>query len=218
MKHSLHEKSWQSLANRGRAEWSDSPKEYEDFKRNVDALLADAEIHPPMRCLELGCGSGTLTDALSNEGYDCWGIDISETAIRIACQRFPNLAHRFRVGDGTHLDAFQIGSFDALLDGRMLHCIVGEDRASFFRNARRVLKPGGVLLVYTMCQPLSAPVEGYCHTTKRIEIDGRPFRYIGDSQSIIEEAEAVGFTLQCSRVLPDPAAADDLVATFQSTR
>ncbi|MFC1851686.1 class I SAM-dependent methyltransferase [candidate division CSSED10-310 bacterium] len=33
------------------------------------------------KVLELGCGAGNLALRLSQQGYDCYGIDISPTAI-----------------------------------------------------------------------------------------------------------------------------------------
>ena len=50
--------------------------------------------------IDIGCGTGANLDALAST-HDCLGIDVSENAIRLARQRFPNI--RFMHTDLRHL-------------------------------------------------------------------------------------------------------------------
>lgn len=43
--------------------------------------------------VELGCGQGYLTFALNKAGYNCYGIDISQTAISLARKRYGEYFH-----------------------------------------------------------------------------------------------------------------------------
>jgi SAM-dependent methyltransferase len=97
--------------------------------------------------IDLGCGSGILTEKLSEAGYDVLGIDISGAMLAIARERVPN--GQFRE--------------ESLLKAELPSCVavaaVGEcvnymfDRgntsqglARLFRRIHEALRPGGLLL------------------------------------------------------------------------
>lgn len=55
----------------------------------ISIIENDCESKKHESCIvELGCGQGYLTHALNKAGYNCYGIDISETAINLAKQRY----------------------------------------------------------------------------------------------------------------------------------
>ncbi len=94
--------------------------------------------------LDVGCGPGHVTAFLAEAGVDAFGIDLSPEMVALARREQPGL--RFEVGTMTDLD---------LPDG----CVAGvvafwsvihvPDHAvpGVFAELRRVLRPGGVLLV-----------------------------------------------------------------------
>ncbi|RSK49597.1 class I SAM-dependent methyltransferase [Hymenobacter rigui] len=98
--------------------------------------------------LEIGCSGGPLQQQLRAAGFhNLTGIDISETAIALAHQRqIPNVS----VMDGARLD-FPDESFDVVVASDVLEHI--EDEQLALREWRRVLKPGGQLLVYVPAWP-----------------------------------------------------------------
>jgi predicted TPR repeat methyltransferase len=49
----------------------------------LDFLKKHDDCH---RVLEIGCATGTAVQKLRDEGYDAWGIDISEFAVSSACE------------------------------------------------------------------------------------------------------------------------------------
>lgn len=49
--------------------------------------------------LDLGCGTGGHLQVLSDNGYQCYGIDVSENLIKVAQQKLPHLSHNLVVGD-----------------------------------------------------------------------------------------------------------------------
>ncbi len=57
----------------------------------------------------------------------------------------------FSYGDVLKLTEIPDASFDIALDGRCLHCIIGSDRFLFLQTAHHILRPGGILIINTMC-------------------------------------------------------------------
>ena len=88
---------------------------------------------PPARVLDVGCGQGELTTALSVAGYDVLGID------PLAPQQ--DLVRRIRLEDVDEPD----GSYDAVVGARSLHPI--RDLARALDRIAALLRPAGVLVV-----------------------------------------------------------------------
>ena len=87
---------------------------------------------PPARVLDVGCGQGELTTALSVAGYDVLGIDPVAPA--------GHLFRRLKLDD---LDAAE--PFDAIVAGYSLHHF--SDLEAGFDKIVGLLPPGGVLVV-----------------------------------------------------------------------
>lgn len=59
---------------------------YEEWSRYLISLLKDQGIHEGI-VLDLGCGTGTVTEILAKAGYDMIGIDNSEEMLNIAMEK-----------------------------------------------------------------------------------------------------------------------------------
>lgn len=101
------------------------------------------------RVLDIGCGSGTQSVWMAEQGIDVVGIDIAETAV--ALSRSLATAHaakaEFLVADAVHLP-FGNGSFDSAFDRGTLQHLRGKER-KYASEVARVLKPGGTFLLLT---------------------------------------------------------------------
>jgi len=114
-------------------------------------LLRLAEPAPGQRILDVGCGFGGTVAQLNEDhsGLDLVGVNIDARQIARAVATVQPLAARdntiaFLVGDACALP-FADGSFDTLL---AVECIFHfPTRVAFFDEARRVLRPGGRLVV-----------------------------------------------------------------------
>lgn len=109
---------------------------------------------PPARILELGCGNGMMSSFLmTRKGYEAHGIDISGAAVAWAAERFAlaGLVGSFREGTVCAMPFFIDGAFDIIIDGSCLHCLIGDDRTRCLGEVRRILRPGGVFIVSSMC-------------------------------------------------------------------
>jgi ubiquinone/menaquinone biosynthesis C-methylase UbiE len=130
-------------------------------KRNVarmadtlDRLQWKVFPRPPARVLELGCGNGGSSSLLmARKGYEVHGIDISESAIAWAREQFAEsaLSGSFRQGNVCEMPFFSERSFDIVIDGSCLHCLIGDDRTRCLQEVRRLLRSEGVFVVSSMC-------------------------------------------------------------------
>jgi len=97
------------------------------------------------KVLDLGCGNGRLLDLLKGKKINYIGVDNSSALIALAQKRYPD--NDFRAGDALNLP-FGDNYFDKIYSVAVLHHIPsGELRLKFLEEAKRVLKPGGLLIL-----------------------------------------------------------------------
>lgn len=107
------------------------------------ARLPDA----PARIADLGCGTGTLSVLLAEEGYAVDGLDLSPEMVaraRTKAAAKPDLAVSFAVGDASEPD-LPAGGFDVVLSRHVLWAL--PDPAAGLRRWCDLLAPGGRLLL-----------------------------------------------------------------------
>src|ERR1022692_2041390 len=97
--------------------------------------------------LEIGCGPGLLMRPLSRNFGEIHGVDVSDEMIRLAGERLrdtPN-AHPHH-SSGSDLALFPDEKFDFVYSYAVFQHIPSREVVfSYLREARRVLKPGGIL-------------------------------------------------------------------------
>jgi SAM-dependent methyltransferase len=106
---------------------------------------------PGARILDAGCGHGRHAVPLARAGYNVVGLDASRTLLAAAGRGLRGARRpRFVCGSYARLP-FEPGSFDAVmcLGTALGYLGEGADRAAL-REFRRVLAPGGRLLIETL--------------------------------------------------------------------
>ena len=124
----------------------------------VNAAFVDrlVELGAAGDMLDLGCGPGHIPMLVVERLPDArvLGIDLAVHMLRAAERRRLASPHAARVelrrGDAKSLDLAD-ASFDAVFSNTLLHHL--PDPAPFLNEARRVLRPGGVLLIRDLYRP-----------------------------------------------------------------
>jgi SAM-dependent methyltransferase len=109
------------------------------------------------RVLDVGCGSGPLSAWLVSHGAEVDGFDVSPSMVRAAQSRGLTGA-TFRVADlGEPLDFLVDASFDVVVASLVFHYV--RDWVQPLLELRRVLRPGGALVMSTHHPAAPADVE-----------------------------------------------------------
>lgn len=152
----------------------------EDYARNrhvhpevVHNLVVDGDLRVDSRVLEVGCGTGNYSVALEALVHcACWGIDPSERMLERARERASSV--HFAPGRAEQLD-FPAGTFDLVFSVDVIHHVA--DHPAYFREARRVLRPGGRVCTATDSEWIirhRQPLAAYFPETVEVELARYP--------------------------------------------
>lgn len=129
--------------------------------------------------LDLGTCSGAQAIALARRGHRVVGTEVSETALeqaKKAAAKENGLAISFLIDDIAE-SRLEDNQFDVVIDRGCYHSICSFNHEEYVANVKRVLRPGGVLLLKVMSSEESR------FSTHEV-IDGRkvqlPFHFTPD--------------------------------------
>ncbi|MBX3016850.1 MAG: methyltransferase domain-containing protein [Bdellovibrionaceae bacterium] len=111
--------------------------------------LEIADIKPGARVLELGCGTGAITELLEKRGAVVTAIDGSETMLNRARKRSLNANFLKQNLAWLSLE----GQFDVILFAFVLHELPYELRLKVFAQIYPLLAPGGKVLIVDHAVP-----------------------------------------------------------------
>jgi SAM-dependent methyltransferase len=96
--------------------------------------------------VDIGCGGGVLVRALTARGARVTGVEISESQLAAAIRDDDGNGARYVVGLGQRLPLAD-ASVDVVVFMRTLHHVPPADMLSALGEARRVLRPGGMVYI-----------------------------------------------------------------------
>ncbi|MBD2772378.1 class I SAM-dependent methyltransferase [Iningainema tapete] len=103
------------------------------------------------RVLDLGCGNGSLSNAIAQQGYEVVGVEESASGIAIARQKFPDCQFiQASIYDSPRVEL--LNTFDVVITVEVIeHLFYPRE---LVKLAQKCLKPGGHLIITT-------PYHGY---------------------------------------------------------
>ncbi len=118
----------------------------ETYQEHMERYKFAAGLVGGMVVLDAACGAGYGTRMLSEKAASVIGIDISDEAIQYARQNYSASNLKFEAKDLRQI-IFPDASFDAVVSFETIEHI--ENPELFLDEIRRVLKPGGLLILST---------------------------------------------------------------------
>jgi ubiquinone/menaquinone biosynthesis C-methylase UbiE len=120
----------------------------------VEFAVATAAVGAGNEVLEVGCGTGQLTESLARYGFRLTAIDIGPSMINAARRRLDGSAVSFQVSSFEDFAAAD-ASFDLIISGTAFHWVDPEVR---FRKPARLLRPGGWLALLDIVERYDDPL------------------------------------------------------------
>lgn len=168
--------------------------------------IAQAGVRPGFRVLDIAGGTGDLAKAFARQAGgtgEVWLTDINESMLRVGRDRLLNKGLNIPIllCDAERLP-FPGNYFDRVTVAFGLRNMTHKDKA--LAEMRRVLKPGGKLLVLEFSkvwQPLQKPYDMYSFNVlpwlgKRIANDADSYRYLAESIRMHPDQEALKVMMQ----------------------
>ena len=119
---------------------------------NVEYVTSMKYIHDYLddekksKILDIGAGTGRYSVALANEGYDVTAVELVKYNLGILKSKGSSV--KAYQGNALKLSRFDDESFDlTLLFGPMYHLTKSEDKEKALKEAKRVTKTGGIIMV-----------------------------------------------------------------------
>jgi demethylmenaquinone methyltransferase/2-methoxy-6-polyprenyl-1,4-benzoquinol methylase len=167
----------------------------------VKRRIVEEHVHPGVRMLEIGVGTGALAVMAARKGAKVVGFDISEDMLRVARQKMAaaNLNENtelMEMGVGG-MDTFEDESFDLVLATLVFSELSPDEQAYALRHAWRVLRPGGRLVVADEVKPRQAG-KRLLHGLVRAPLAVITYAFSGSTTRAVKDlkrlAQEAGFT------------------------
>jgi SAM-dependent methyltransferase/glycosyltransferase involved in cell wall biosynthesis len=124
-------------------DWADIA--YEHWHR----YLIAADLVAGKRVLDVASGDGYGSDLLAGRAAEVVGVDVSAEAVAFATERYPRPNLRFLQGSCGRIPVEGSARFDAVVSFETIEHVDVDEQQRFLAEAKRLLVPGGLLVVST---------------------------------------------------------------------
>jgi SAM-dependent methyltransferase len=159
-------------------------------------LAVDLAQRSRIKILELGCGSGANLWMIAREGFDAYGIDLSDEAIRLCGLMLESWGVKAALTTGSMSNLPYLPEmFDAVADVFSAYCLNESGFASCLDEVARVTKPGGYFFSYSPSKNSEAfknflpatkidasTLDGIVRPTSPFSGNSYPFRFISQDE------------------------------------
>jgi SAM-dependent methyltransferase len=164
---------------------------------DVVQLVEGEPRRAPGRALDIGCGTGTESVYLAQQGWEVTGVDTVPKALAIARRKAAaaGVSPRFVEGDATRLSDFGVGGgYDLLLDFGCFHTIPPDQRDAYVESVSRAAAPGATFLLFGFTRPPRlAPMRAGLTTEEvRQRFNGRRWELRSAGRKSTEPIEVAG--------------------------
>jgi tRNA (uracil-5-)-methyltransferase TRM9 len=130
--------------------WNVLAEGWKNFRTNPfpKTVIELSKTWKPGKILDLACGNARNIIPFSEEGFDCYGIDFSETMIKSAKELLTRKKQKveLKVGDMLKIP-YKDNYFDYVICIASFHHLKKEEQKKGLEEVRRVLKPKGKLYI-----------------------------------------------------------------------
>lgn len=164
-----------------------------EHRRHSD-VLRELLTLPGQRILDIGCGDGSLVRFFAKNGAHATGVDINADVLARARAEKQVADETFTEARGESLP-FPEASFDSAVYFNALHHVPVAVQGKALREAARVLRPGGTLLVvepiaegpnFRLVQPIDDETE--VRAAAKREVDALPPTLLRHDAQLIYDA------------------------------
>lgn len=118
----------------------------EYIHRCLSKLAEDSSLSSPLKIMDIGAGTGRYSVPLAQEGFDVTAVELVKHNLGILKSKGSSV--KAFQGNALKLKKFDDNSFDlTLLFGPMYHLKTREEQLQALREAKRITRPGGYILV-----------------------------------------------------------------------
>ena len=120
---------------------------YEEWSQYVRSLLTEYGVKDGL-VLDLGCGTGSMTELLSAAGYDMIGVDNSEEMLELACGKREKSGRDilYLCQDMREFELYGTVAAVVSICDCMNYILDLEDLVTVFRLVNNYLDPGGIFI------------------------------------------------------------------------
>lgn len=110
--------------------------------KQIDSVIKDYQGNTKsLKCLDIACSSGVITNYMTDSFQEIIGIDIDESALELARKNYFKNNLRFDYMNAEKL-TFKDSTFDVVICNQVYNFV--EDPNKLIKEIYRVLKPGGI--------------------------------------------------------------------------
>jgi len=162
-------------------------------RRITSKNYSDVNVLNGLKCLDIGCGGGILSEPMSRLGAIVTGIDASKMAIQsaVAHSRKSRLDIDFKcMSTGDLIKSSLDNQFDIIIASEVIEHV--SNRALFLSDIAKLCKPGGLVVFTTINKSILGVLLGKFFAEEFIKVVPKgthdPNKFISPNQ-LIKEAE-----------------------------
>lgn len=165
-------------------------KTYETAVENVEEAEA-------CRVLDIGVGTGNLSEFFIKNGYDIIGIDQSRDMMNQAKNKFPGL--RLRIGEFLKIP-YENKRFDRIVSTYAFHHLDSQEKVVALKEMLRVLKEDGRIIIGDMMFENEAKKQEIYKTLSKDGIEEVEDEFYGDIEVLSEMVKDMGRELTSQKI------------------